>query len=911
MKRFTLTPILVLLCASLAAVASGGVNTWTGHGPAGRIVQVLAIDPRDSATLYAGTYGNGIYKSVDGGASWSAAGLSGALIRSLVIDPSSGAIYAGTQQEGVFKSANGAQSWIGSGLLQFFSVEVLVVDSSAPGTIYAGGSAGAFKSTDGGGSWIAINAGLTGGDVRAFAIDPSTPATLYAAANGILYKSVNRGGTWTSIAGLATSLFVQALILDPSTPATIYAGGTDRRAGGVRAFKSTNGGDTWNSSDTGLTGSWVWKFAVDRSSPTTLYAGTYDGVFKSTNAGDSWTGMSAGLTATFVQTLAIDPSRTGTLYAGTFVGGVFKTSNGGATWEGKNSGLNSSVSSVAVDPSSSHTVYAGTNSYGGVYKSANDGESWTAVTPALDLYIEALVIDPSKPATLYAGTASYDYPGFFKSTDGGANWRQRLDARVFGLVMDPSESDTLYAGTLFPSGVFKSIDGGESWTSTNAGLDLGSADAGVGALAVDRSAPSTVYAGVFGKGSGGLFKSMDAGQSWTAINSGVTVKDIRALAIDPSTPRIVYAGTSGGGVFKTIDGAESWAESSTGLTDRRVVALAVDPRKSTTVYAGTAGGGVFRSTNSGETWSAFNGGLGNLVVNALAMDSATSRLYAATDGGVYDYLATPSPCVSDATTLCLAGRFQFRTEWTTAAGQSGSGRVLAVAGGDTGYFTFFGADNVEVAVKVLNGCSANGNFWVFAGGLTDLAVTLTVTDTETGTVRSYTNPRGTPFRPIQDTSSFASCATGTPRGARAHGGSAVSLVPPQVTGTFSSRAAAPCVPDPATLCLGNSRYKVRARWIDWGGYGEWFEEKDAGAVRLTGDTGAFWFFGPGNIELVIKVLDGCGTNSHAWVFAAGLTDVQMIVTVTDTRTGVVRTYTNPQGTAFEPIQDTNAFATCP
>jgi hypothetical protein len=83
------------------------------------------------------------------------------------------------------------------------------------------------------------------------------------------------------------------------------------------------------------------------------------------------------------------------------------------------------------------------------------------------------------------------------------------------------------------------------------------------------------------------------------------------------------------------------------------------------------------------------------------------------------------------------------------------------------------------------------------------------------------------------------------------------------------------------------------------------------AVPLTGDTGYFWFFNAANVEMVVKVLDGCGLNGRYWVFAGGLTNVRVVTTVTDTRTGAVKTYTNPQGTPFQPLQDTAAFATCP
>jgi hypothetical protein len=111
---------------------------------------------------------------------------------------------------------------------------------------------------------------------------------------------------------------------------------------------------------------------------------------------------------------------------------------------------------------------------------------------------------------------------------------------------------------------------------------------------------------------------------------------------------------------------------------------------------------------------------------------------------------------------------------------------------------------------------------------------------------------------------------------------------------------------PTTLCLNGGRFRVEVDWETGQG------AQGAGqAQELTADTGLFWFFDPDNIELVVKVLDGCTLNQRYWVFAGGLTDVRTEVTVTDTTTGEVETYINPQGTAFLPIQDTDAFATCP
>jgi streptogramin lyase len=127
------------------------------------------------------------------------------------------------------------------------------------------------------------------------------------------------------------------------------------------------------------------------------------------------------------------------------------------------------------------------------------------------------------------------------------------------------------------------------------------------------------------------------------------------------------------------------------------------------------------------------------------------------DSQIVRFSLNPTACVTDPTTLCLNnGRFRVTADWRTRDGSTGQGRGVSLTP-DSGYFWFFDAANVEVVVKVLNGCGSNSRYWTFAGGLTDVNVTLTVTDTQTGVIKAYTNPQGTPFQPIQDTSAFATC----------------------------------------------------------------------------------------------------------------------------------------------------------
>ncbi len=285
-------------------------------------------------------------------------------------------------------------------------------------------------------------------------------------------------------------------------------------------------------------------------------------------------------------------------------------------------------------------------------------------------------------------------------------------------------------------------------------------------------------------------------------------------------------------------------------------------------------------------------------------------------------LAEVARCVEDGDTVCLnEGRFRVELQWGSAD-DAGAAAAVPLTN-DTGYLWFFNADNVEVMVKVLDGCAFNQRYWVFAGGLTDVKVIMTVIDSETGVAATYYNPPGVAFEPVQDQDTFAVC----PQGANLYGESryllgddemkelrggkdlaaasteAASDGPPPFRVELAREGGGGCVPDERTLCLEDGRYAVRASWKKADG-----EAGDAVAWPLTGDTGLFWFFESSNVEIVLKVLDGCGVNGHRWVFAGGLTDVGVTMTVTDAETGEARTFENPAGTPFQPVQELKAFS---
>jgi len=440
----------------------------------------------------------------------------------------------------------------------------------------------------------------------------------------------------------------------------------------------------------------------------------------------AWT--TSGTATADIRALAIDPAHPATLYAGTSGSGVLKSTDGGESWTPANVGLASpDVGALALDPSNPAALYAGTSG-GQVFRSADGGLSWSA-TPFLGFPVKALTADPSAPTTIYAGTYG---GGVFRSTNSGATWTAANSGlQHFGvqaLIVNPAAPGTLYAGTsnapgpfdyctvgACGGGLFKSTDSGVSWNAAGNGLT----NQDVRTLAIPFSSPATLYAGT----GGGVLKSTDAGASAISANEGLTNLDVKVVTVDPSNPATLYAGTSAD-LFRSVNGGASWAASNTGLTNAEIHALAIDPVTPTTMYAGTPVG-VFKSRDGGRTWNTGNPANG--------------------------------ACVLDATTLCLSrSRFQVRAQWFTTEGRSGPGQVIPITG-DTGGFWFFNPSSLEVIVKVLNGCAFNSRYWTFAAGLTNVQVVLTVTDTQTGTVRTYSNPQGISFEPIQDTAAFAAC----------------------------------------------------------------------------------------------------------------------------------------------------------
>ncbi|HEX6899835.1 MAG TPA: hypothetical protein VF789_08980 [Thermoanaerobaculia bacterium] len=251
----------------------------------------------------------------------------------------------------------------------------------------------------------------------------------------------------------------------------------------------------------------------------------------------------------------------------------------------------------------------------------------------------------------------------------------------------------------------------------------------------------------------------------------------------------------------------------------------------------------------------------------------------------------PVPCARGSRVLCLGenGRFEVRVSWTRPGGESGTGKAQPLAA-DTGALWFFGEDNLELLIKVLDGRIVNGHFWVYYGALSDVDYTITVTDTRTGAEKTYHNPQGR-LASRADVQAFPDAASIAAEIAQAAVAPVVSRsLPPPLPATAIGAAAA-CQPSTEGLCLNQGRFLVEVEAVD----PRTNSKVRARAVPLTGDTGAFWFFGADNLELMIKVLDGRGVNGRFWVYYGALSDVRYTITVTDTATQEKKTYENAPG----------------
>ncbi|MCO5171198.1 MAG: YCF48-related protein [Planctomycetes bacterium] len=554
--------------------------TWTQRGQVGVGIFAgsLAVDPTDADVLYAGTGGSqpgvGVFKSGDGGATWNPAssGLpADATVRALAVDPTNpqvvyavhgtSGIGAPTTGQGIYKSIDGGGTWtqVRSGPDE---VGVLVLDPTNAQVVYAAAYGdGVLKSTNGGSTWSFVNTGLGASlEVEGFALDPSAPQTLYAVMSEGAFKTTNGGASWAPVnagftepsTGLGVPLSGGISLAVGSDGARVYAG-----TWGHALFRSANAAASWTQVLAPFDGLGVGTILHHPTVNGTVFAGTYGrGVLRSTDGGQTWHPRNGGLGDLFLWgfgALAMDPTSTDVLYAAT-EGGIFKSTNAGLTWTDVTSAPlppDEEVDAVAAGPAG--TVWAMSDAR--LFRSADGGATWADVTGTLPpLFLPIIRPHPTDTSTAWLT------PGFgvFKTTDGGQTWTSLAsgplppNANVTGLVVAPGDPSVLYVTTQFHTKPLKSLDGGASW------LELSSwpLSPGATALAIDPQDPDHV---VVGKDQD-VHRTRDGGATWTVSpNAGLPAgpTTVYALAVSPFDPERLYVGFGnfgGRGVYLTDDG---------------------------------------------------------------------------------------------------------------------------------------------------------------------------------------------------------------------------------------------------------------------------------------------------------------------------------------------------------------------
>jgi len=701
-------------------LSSGGAN-W--QRPTGFAEGVFSLFRHPDGSIYAGTERAGVWKSGDGGTTWSRAssGIVPPNITGLSITAEGLTAFAATAA-GPYISRNSGQDW---GIYQTLGITFSsAIDIVNPLRVFLGGENGKLLySSDGGQAFALMNKGLptdgitwirvipfhetylitsagalyvldagksqwrllfqrAGAQAYAMDADPREPNVLLLATFDGVYKSTDAGANWSKLAGYTGPAF--SMFADILEPGTFYAGGLGKVA------RSTDRGESWREFGTGLGQGPVT--GVIKAGDQVLAAVFDQGVYRTGAGGDAWQKApvlpSQGVT---VLTSALNEPRL--ILAGTTTDGIFRSTDGGATWSRAENGLSLFVRGLGGDATGS-TLYAGAL-LGGLFRSDDGGANWSSAG-LRDRNIFDIKAHPVDPNTVYAGTSI----GISRSTDRGRTWTQVTQriATVTAAAVDPRDRGIIYTGGL-AGRLDRSLDGGRGWTIANQGLPPQSVEA----ITVDPR-DGTVYAAL---DKSGVFRSRNQGRDWERVSD---LEDVRVLI---SSPRgVLYAGTRANGVYQ-VDETGRWISFAGNLPTGEIHSLALDMSSPAALLA-AHGNGVFRTTD-GRNWQPANRDLASGVVGLAADPSRPGKLYAATSSGLF---VTED---SGGRWAAVAGGLP-RTEMTAVAVDPRGQIVIAV--GKDGRL-WLSSDSGRSWRSSLEGADLAGRAIVFGAGNEILAGSLT------------------------------------------------------------------------------------------------------------------------------------------------------------------------------------------
>jgi hypothetical protein len=609
-------------------------HTITGSWSAGQgRVNMVYVDPNNASILYVGTPAGGIWKSTNGGASWTPMsdqlpqiGVSG-----IVTDPTnSNIIYIATGDKdagdtysiGVLKSTDGGATWNNTGLT--FSntstrASEIFIHPTNPNILWVATSAGLYKTTNAGVAWTSV----LSGNIKDIKLKPGDPNTIYAVTPSAFYKSIDGGSTFAAVtSGLPASSGRLAIDVTPANSSYVYVLSATTGNGFQGLYRSTNSGTSFT-----------------KTSSTT-------DIFESTQA---WYDMA----------LAVSTTNADLVFTGCL--NVWKSTNGGTSFTKVNSW--SSPSSATYTHADIHFLrYYGNKLYcgsdGGIYVSSDNGTSFSSLTTGLQIgQFYKVAVSKQSSSNMVGGLQ--DNGGYAYS---GNQWKNYYGADGMDTGVDPNNSSKYYGFIQNGSNLYITTNGGNSLTSTVTGpangnwvtpLAINSAGEVFGGytkvyrlngtswvgstttfstnienLVVDPSNNNIMYATDAAK----LYRSTDKGVNFTLIYTfPATVKDIR---VHSSNGAILYAVTQGtsGLVYKSTDTGATFTSINTGLPSigkNVIVHQANDPLNP--LYLGTSLG-VYYKDDSLSAWEPFDTNLPNVPVTDLDINYVDSNITAATYG---------------------------------------------------------------------------------------------------------------------------------------------------------------------------------------------------------------------------------------------------------------------------------------
>lgn len=598
--------------------STGPVSSTGGYAGVGRL-NCIAFHPSDNNTFWVGAASGGIWKTTNGGTSWTVLNNgTGVLAVSDIIVPSdyssSNTLYIATGDKdhwdnrsiGVLKSTDGGVTWNVTGLSYTASqgkmVYCLLIDPSNNQNLLAATSNGVYKTTNGGTTWNTQLTPLIFIDIE---YKPGDFNTLYGSTtDGDIYISTNGGTSWTRTLDVTNGYRIE-LAVSPNQPDWIYAVVANSESGLFGIYKSTNSGVSFSM--------------------------IFDGTTKNLLGWDS-SGGDVGGQGWYDLSLAVSNTQANTL----LVGGVntWRSTDGGLNWSIVNHWWGDGVPAVHADK---HKLIFRANgdlfecNDGGIYFSTNNGTSWADKTNGM-VISQMYKLGASQTVNNEVITGLQDNGTKLISS---SSWSDVKGGDGMECLIDYTDVNIQY-GTYVNGQIDRTTNhwiGPETDISANISGD--NVGAWVTPYIIDPITPATLYAGY-----SDVWKTTNRGNSWTKISTMNFSGKIRAMAIAPSNSQVLYV-SDPYTIWKTTNGGTNWTNISTGLPGSWITYIAVkndDPNTIWVTLSTYSGSSVYQSIDGGSTWTNISAGLPSVPVNCIIQNKLiTSQvdLYVGTDNGVY------------------------------------------------------------------------------------------------------------------------------------------------------------------------------------------------------------------------------------------------------------------------------------